>query len=598
MKRTLQRYRTGSAVFRIRDEQREKNMLDYLTIRQVALIDDVTICFHQGMQVLTGETGAGKSIVVDSVNLILGGRGDRELIRSGSGKASVEAGFTTENSTEVKAFMEQEGIDYDGKSVTVYREISVAGKNICRICGIPVSVSKLKSLAPLLMDLHGQSEQQFLADPGRHLAFLDQTGEEDHKALLTRIREDYENFIRNHRTYAKLVKQNENRESRMKSLERDLEELRKAGIRQGEAAMLTEKRKKLEKAEKESEVFRSISEQLTGGEGSDGLSRIKHAAESLKILALKDESVRNISERCETLYYELEDIAYQISLKIQDTEFDPDDLEKTDDRLDLIHRMERRFGTEADELPLMLTKMEEEYRQLCDMDAEIERIASEHKKLLSKYRSTARELTASRHSLACAFVHKITKELADLGMTDTRFEVEFKTNDTGRPVMPTPTGDDRIEFLISPNPGEPLKPLSRIASGGELSRIMLAVKTLESAHNGVESMVFDEIDTGISGRIAQVVAEKMITISRERQVICVTHLPQIAAASDFHYLVHKSANDGRTITDVTELDRAGRTGEISRMISGADGISCESDAYASRMLQAAEELKIHMNKKR
>ena len=573
-------------------------MLDYLTIRQVALIDDVTICFHQGMQVLTGETGAGKSIVVDSVNLILGGRGDRELIRSGSGKASVEAGFTTENSTEVKAFMEQEEIDYDGKSVTVYREISVAGKNICRICGIPVSVSKLKSLAPLLMDLHGQSEQQFLADPGRHLAFLDQTGEEDHKALLTRIREDYENFIRNHRTYAKLVKQNENRESRMKSLERDLEELRKAGIRQGEAAMLTEKRKKLEKAEKESEVFRSISEQLTGGEGSDGLSRIKHAAESLKILALKDESVRNISERCETLYYELEDIAYQISLKIQDTEFDPDDLEKTDDRLDLIHRMERRFGTEADELPLMLTKMEEEYRQLCDMDAEIERIASEHKKLLSKYRSTARELTASRHSLACAFVHKITKELADLGMTDTRFEVEFKTNDTGRPVMPTPTGDDRIEFLISPNPGEPLKPLSRIASGGELSRIMLAVKTLESAHNGVESMVFDEIDTGISGRIAQVVAEKMITISRERQVICVTHLPQIAAASDFHYLVHKSANDGRTITDVTELDRAGRTGEISRMISGADGISCESDAYASRMLQAAEELKIHMNKKR
>lgn len=573
-------------------------MLDYLIIRQVALIDDVTICFHQGMQVLTGETGAGKSIVVDSVNLILGGRGDRELIRSGSGKASVEAGFTTENSTEVKAFMEQEGIDYDGKSVTVYREISVAGKNICRICGIPVSVSKLKSLAPLLMDLHGQSEQQFLADPGRHLAFLDQTGEEDHKALLTRIREDYENFIRNHRTYAKLVKQNENRESRMKSLERDLEELRKAGIRQGEAAMLTEKRKKLEKAEKESEVFRSISEQLTGGEGSDGLSRIKHAAESLKILALKDESVRNISERCETLYYELEDIAYQISLKIQDTEFDPDDLEKTDDRLDLIHRMERRFGTEADELPLMLTKMEEEYRQLCDMDEEIERIASEHKKLLSKYRSTARELTASRHSLACAFVHKITKELADLGMTDTRFEVEFKTNDTGRPVMPTPTGDDRIEFLISPNPGEPLKPLSRIASGGELSRIMLAVKALESAHNGVESMVFDEIDTGISGRIAQVVAEKMITISRERQVICVTHLPQIAAASDFHYLVHKSANDGRTITDVTELDRAGRTGEISRMISGADGISCESDAYASRMLQAAEKLKIHMNKKR
>lgn len=566
-------------------------MLDYLTIRQVALIDEVTIRFHRGMHVLTGETGAGKSIVVDSVSLILGGRADRELIRSGSDKASVEAGFTTNHSAEVQAFMEQEGIEYDGQYVTVYREISSAGKNICRICGVIVPVSKLKSLAPFLMDLHGQSEQQFLADPERHLAFLDQTGDADHRDLLSRVKDDYENFIRNHRAYAKLVRQNENRESRMKSLERDLEELRKADIRQGEAALLTEKRKKLEKAEKESAVFRSVSEQLSGEEGSGGLTDIRQAAESLKTLAEKEESLKELSERCEALYYELEDIAYQVSLRIQHTEAEPDTLEKIEDRLDLIHRLERKYGTDADEFPILLKRMETEYRQLCDLEDEIDRMSAEHKKLLSCYRASARELTASRHALALSFNQKITKELADLGMADTRFEVEFRENDTGRPLMPTETGDDRIEFLISPNPGEPLKLLSRIASGGELSRIMLAVKTLETVHNGVDSMVFDEIDTGISGRIAQVVAEKMITISRERQVICVTHLPQIAAAADFHYLVQKSAQGGRTVTGVTELDSVGRTGEISRMISGADGISGESDAYASRMLHAAEEMK-------
>ena len=566
-------------------------MLDYLTIRQVALIDEVTIRFHRGMHVLTGETGAGKSIVVDSVSLILGGRADRELIRSGSDKASVEAGFTTDHSAEIQAFMEREGIEYDGQYVTVYREISGAGKNICRICGVIVPVSKLKSLAPFLMDLHGQSEQQFLADPERHLAFLDQTGDANHRDLLSRVKDDYESFIRNHRAYAKLVRQNENRESRMKSLERDLEELRKADIRQGEAASLTEKRKKLEIAEKESAVFRSVSEQLSGEEGSGGLTGIRQAAESLKSLAAKEESLKELGERCEALYYELEDIAYQVSLRIQHTEAEPDALEKTEDRLDLIHRLERKYGTDADEFPILLKRMETEYRQLCDLEDEIERMSVEHKKLLSCYRASARELTASRHALALSFNQKITKELADLGMADTRFEVEFRENDTGRPLMPTETGDDRIEFLISPNPGEPLKPLSRIASGGELSRIMLAVKTLETVHNGVDSMVFDEIDTGISGRIAQVVAEKMITISRERQVICVTHLPQIAAAADFHYLVHKSAQGGRTVTGVTELDRVGRTGEISRMISGADGISGESDAYASRMLRAAEEMK-------
>ena len=566
-------------------------MLESLTIRQVALIDEVTIRFHPGMQVLTGETGAGKSIVVDSVNLILGGRADRDLIRAGCDRASVEGVFTVRNNPGVQTFMEQERIEFDGETVTVFREVSSAGKNVCRICGVMLPVSRLRDLAGFLMDLHGQSEHQFLADPERHLAFLDQTGDEKHRALLEQIRKEYIQFIENHRAYAKLVRQNENRDARIKSLQRDLEELRKVQIRPGEATELLAKRKKLEQAEKETESLRSITEYLSGGDAVGGISGIKQAASALKALASRDESVRGISDRCESLYYELEDIAYQISLMMQHADFDPAELEKTDDRLDLIHRLERKYSTDADELPALLQKTEEEYQQLADLEDEIEQMSAEHKHLLSIYRNTAKQLTESRRSLAEVFEKKMVKELGDLGMGSTRFQVEFKPNETGRPVMPTETGDDRIEFLISPNPGEPLKPLARIASGGELSRLMLALKSMESVHSGVDAMVFDEIDTGISGRMAQVVAEKMIAISRQRQVICVTHLPQIAAAADFHYLVSKAVSDGRTNTSVEELDRKGRTGEVSRMISGADGITDQSDAYADNMIRAAEERK-------
>ena len=566
-------------------------MLEYLTIRQVALIDEITIRFHGGMQVLTGETGAGKSIVVDSVNLILGGRADRELIRSGSDRASVEAVFNTRGNPYIKDFMDREEIDYDGETVTIYREISTGGRNVCRVCGVMLSVAKLKELAVFLMDLHGQSEHQFLADPERHLSFLDQTGDEKHRELLEKIKRDYGLFIVNHRAYAKLVQQNENREAKIRSLERDLDELRKAGVRPGESKELTAKRIMLEKAEKESETLRAISEKLSGGEGYSGMSGVKDASASLKALASRDETVRDLSERCEAACYELEEIAYQVSLMIQRTEFDPGVLEKTDNRLDLIHRLERKFSADADELPVILEKAEAEYRQLTDLEEEIERMSVEHKRLLAAYRQTARELTESRHKLAAAFEQKLTKELGDLGMGNTCFSVEFKVNETGRPLMPCETGDDRVEFLMSPNPGEPLKPMAKIASGGELSRLMLAFKALESDRTGVEAMVFDEIDTGISGRMAQVVAEKMITISRERQVICVTHLPQIAAAADYHYLVSKSLTNGRTMTTVTELDRQGRTGEVSRMISGADGVTAGTEAYAASLLQAAVDLK-------
>ena len=564
-------------------------MLESLIIRQIALIDQVTIRFHDGMQVLTGETGAGKSIVVDSVNLILGGRADRDLIRSGCDNASVEAVFRTCENEQIRKFMEQEGVEYDGSTVTVYREISNSGKNICRICGVLFPVSRLRDLAPFLLDIHGQNEHQFLTDPEKHLAFLDQTGDDKHKELIDRVKKDHELFIENHRAYAKLVRQNENRESRMQSLERDLEELRKARIKPGEAGHLTELRKKLAAAEKSSTSLNEVRDMISGeAEGSSCLNRLRTASEAMKAISSKNESIRELSDRCESLYYELEEIAYQISLLSEKEEFDPDALERTENRLDLIHRLERKYSTDADLFQELLVKMEEEYKNLSDMDEKISQMSQEHKRLLSIYRNTARELTESRKKLASEFEKRMICELQELGMGNTRFQVVFIPNESGRPLMPTEHGDDHIEFMFSPNPGEPLKPLAKTASGGELSRLMLAIKTLESSHSGVEAMVFDEIDTGISGRMAQVVAEKMITISRERQVICVTHLPQIAAAADYHYLVQKNVQGKRTNTYVTELDRKGRISEVSRMISGADGVTAESDTYASQMLCASD----------
>ena len=567
-------------------------MLESIRIRNIALIEDITITFHNGMQVLTGETGAGKSIVVDSVNLILGGRAEKEMIRSGCEKASVEAIFHICNSENIRSFMENEKIEYDCGTVTVFREITASGRNVCRICGVIIPVSKLKELSQYLMDLHGQSEHQFLTDQDKQLVFLDQTGDLKHRELLKRTQAACERFLDNHRIYAGLVRENRNREERMRSLEHDLSELRKASIRPGEAADLIQKRKILAEAEKKREALMSIRECFFGNdESASGIEQIRQASESLKTLASYDHSLQDISSHCESVFLEMEEIAYQISLMTDKTENETAELAKTENRLELIHRLERKYSIESEEFPSFLEKAEKEYEYLAELEDRIRQMSAEHKRLLSEYRTVSGELSESRHAIACEFENKMARELQDLGMGSTRFSVEFKANETGKPIMPTAQGDDRIEFLISPNPGEPLKSLAKIASGGELSRLMLAVKTLESDHTGVESMVFDEIDTGISGRMAQTVAEKMISISRKRQVICVTHLPQIAAAADYHFMVEKTVFEGRTNTSVKELDSEGRTEEIGRMISGADGITSETSKYAKGMIEAAEEKK-------
>ncbi len=572
-------------------------MIQSLEIRHIALIDHLQIGFHRGMQVLSGETGAGKSIVVDAVNLALGGRADRNLIRSGCEKASVEAVFDVPESGAVRAILDREGVEYDGRTVPVYREISVSGRNICRICGVILPVTVLRELSAYLMDIHGQHEHQFLMDSDRHLSFLDRMGDPEYQRLLSKTAADCEAFMAVHRQYARLRKEQARKEQRILVVEEALRELHAAALKNGEEESLQEECVRLRNSEKILSVLRSARESLTLGETEkSSLEKIRDAGAALSSLREMGQKISSLADRCESAYYELEEIGYELHALIEDSDRDPERLEKAEARLDLIRRLERKYGSTIGEVLVRQKELEGEYETLCSLDDRISEIASEHKRLLAVYRSAARELSDRRKELAALFEKKMASELRDLGMEKTEFRVVFAEKEGEKHPMPRPTGDDELEFMISPNPGEPLKPLARIASGGELSRLMLAIKSLEADNSGVNCMVFDEIDTGISGRMAQVVAEKMVHIAGSRQVICVSHLSQIVAAADYQYLVAKEVREGRTYTGVRELSRAERVEVLARMISGAEGSGENALEYAETLLKASEERKAGQNR--
>ncbi len=566
-------------------------MILSMHMHNIALIEDLTLEFGAGLHVMTGETGAGKSIVVDAVNLVLGGRADRELIRTGTDKAWVEAVFDAAGNEAVAELFAAQEIEFDG-SVTLYREMTRTGRNLCRVCGMVMPVAFLREVAALLMDVHGQHEGQFLMNPAFHLRFLDDSGDEAHQQLLADVAKAYEAFITNHRRYARLVKENEQKTYRMESLKKSLEELGKAKLKAGEEEALTAEKERYRHAEKIATAVQTAYGCIAAGEDAEPvLSRVKEAVSALQGLAALGEKYQSLAQRCESAYYELEEIGYELSDIIEGGEFDPRRAEMVETRLDLIRRLERKYGETIPEILRNQEAMQEEYDNYASMDNQVAQMGQEHKRLLSAYRALARQLTESRRSLAKVFETNMMAQLSDLGMASTRFSVDFAPRTEGRQLMPQPTGDDTVEFMISPNPGEPMKPLSRIASGGELSRIMLAIKSLEAEKGGVGCMVFDEIDTGISGRMAQVVAEKMAMIARNRQVICVTHLPQIAAMAAHEFLVEKRVEGERTNTSVRLLSHEERIGEVARMLGGADGSEESARSHAAHMLEVAAQMR-------
>lgn len=573
-------------------------MLVSMTIRNIALIESLQIDFQQGMHVLSGETGAGKSIIVDSINLVLGERADRGLIRSGCEKASVEALMDISDCPAVRDVLQEMELEDDNGLISIQREISISDRNICRVCGVIVPLTFLRKMSELLVDVHGQHEHQSLLDAKRHMGFMDSFGDEAFASLKEQVRESYRIWRESSSRFSKLRKENAQRVERQAYLTNRVMELDLAQIEMGESDRLAQERDRFASAEKvDSSLRGAYGLVMDGGRERSAMEKLRAAAEALSVIGPLDERYQKMSERISTCYYEAEEIGIELRSMLESENFDPARFEEVQERLDQIRRLERRYGMPADELVKHHEEIRDELTRLDSMEERLKRAEAEYKQKLSAYRQAAAKLTEARQALARRFEGLIESELWDLGMQNTRFACIFEELKPDQKKIPTPEGDDHVVFYIAPNPGEPLKPLDKTASGGELSRLMLAMKAAAADKAGVPCMIFDEIDTGISGHIAGVVAEKMASIARYHQVLCVTHLAQIAAMADRQFLVQKAVVGERTKTDVTPLDEEGRVVEIARLLGVTDRHQESGFAHARELLVSATHWKQKLSAK-
>lgn len=567
-------------------------MLLSMTVRNIALIESLTIEFHKGMTVLSGETGAGKSIIVDSINLVLGERADRGLIRSGCEKASVEALVDISDCPKAKAVLETQQLSDDNGLISIQREITTTDRNVCRVCGTIVPLTFLRTLSALLVDVHGQHQHQSLLDSKMHMGFLDSFGGDEFLKKKEDVAEAYFTWKESSAKFSALRKENAQREERQEYLSTRVKELDALQLTVGEADKLQSERDYFQSAEKIDSALRTAyGEVYSGGREESATLKLKEAANAMQLIGSLDERFQTLAQRLLTAHYEVEEIGIELRDLMEQQNFEPERLEELMDRLDQIHRLERRYGMTADELVSHHEDIRDELNRLGNMEERLQRAEADYKRKLADYRAEAAELTAMRKELAATFEKTMEKELGDLGMANTRFACVFEALEPGQKKVPTPEGDDHVVFYIAPNPGEPLKPLDKTASGGELSRLMLALKAAGAAHEGIPVMIFDEIDTGISGHIAQVVAEKMASIAGYHQVLCVTHLAQIAAMADYQYLVAKKVVGERTFTNVTQLDKQGRIDEVARLIGVSSDQQESGIAHARAILNGGVQWK-------
>ena len=552
-------------------------MLVSLSIRNIALMDEMQVEFSTGLHVLTGETGAGKSILVDAVALLLGGRAQKELIRKGEEKARVEGVFDLSDCPAALDFLKQQELD-EGNELILFREITAQGRSSCRVNGALLPLSQYQLLTALLMDIHGQHEHQSLMDEKRHLGFLDASGDEGHRELLAAVQRESDAWKECRKKLEKLQKQSEQASERMELLRIRQKELKNARLVPGEEEELARERDRFRNAEKIEDGLRQAFEAVYDG-GSPAVETLRQAVDALAPIESLDEAYASLRARLDGLYYEAEDVGLTLRDLLSRLDSDPDRMEEVQARLDLIRRLSRKYGgASTGEMAGKLQEMEAELASFESLDDDLEQAARQEKAAAARYAQAAEKLTLSRQGLARKFEAEMEIQLQDLNMAGTRFQVCF------RPCPPGQNGNETAAFLIAPNRGEELQPLSKIASGGELSRLMLAIKSVAAKREGVPSMIFDEIDTGISGRAAQVVGEKMAAIARDRQVLCVTHLQQIAAQADHHYLVEKYFDGQRTHTRLTPLEGEARVNEIARMLGG-DAASARN--HAREMLRGA-----------
>lgn len=562
-------------------------MISKLTIKNVALIDNAELTFTEGLNVLSGETGAGKSVILDSVNFVLGAKADRSMIRYGETECFVKAEFTVEENSQVFKELEELDVEPD-TAVIISRKYNTDGKGSIKINGNTVSLAMLKRVTSSLVDVHGQSEHFYLLKESNQMKVLDGlvgTVFVEEKERLSSLLSEYREIKKQLAVFSGDVRE---RNKRIDILKFQIDEIKSASLKDGEEEELKEKRERINHAEKIASNLREAAEYLSSEGG--GLDCMKNAKRSLSALSRYSKDYSELSDRMENLLAEAEDIGDTLSDLLEDSFFDEREAEEIENRLDLIKSLKSKYGYDIGEINGYLKKSEEEYELLINCDEQFEKLEGQKNKLLEDIYRVCLSMTELRKETASKFSRQVIEELKTLNIPRASFSVAFASYSRADAERATENGLDEICFMFSANAGEPLKPLGKIISGGEMSRFMLSVKAQLSGMNGISTYIFDEIDTGISGKTAKVVAEKIAKIAKNTQVIAVSHLAQMAAMSDNQIYIEKREKSGKTLTRATNLDEEGKTREIVRLLGGDDA-SGAALRHAEELLENSKRYK-------
>lgn len=554
-------------------------MLNQLSVRNVAVIDKLDINLHDGVSVLTGETGAGKSIIIDSINMILGDRANKELVRYGTDKAVVQAVFDAPKS--VINILEENDIDVEDGTVIITRQVTKEGKSVARINGMVVTLNILREISDRLINIHGQHDNQALLTPIRHITFLDAYA--DNEEYINRYKDILSKKREIEKKISSLEMDEQEKMQRIDLLEYQVNEIKKASLEKGEEDDLREQRDIYTNAE---QITKSVNEAYMnlyeGDEIQSAYDGISIAVNEISQISDLNPQLKSIYDTLNEIMYSLEDTAHEIKEFGETVEFDEQTLNEIEERLDLISRLKRKYGNSIEEILEYLKKAESELNDIKLSDERTNELKEELKNITKELEENGNVLTQRRENAAKVLEENIEKSLHELNMEKSKFKVSIENDGTFYD-----NGMDKVEFLISTNPGEPLKPLVKIASGGELSRVMLAIKSILADSDGVDTMIFDEIDTGVSGKAAMSIAKKLAVIAKNKQVICITHLPQLTAMADNHYLIQKNTDGEMASTTLKELDEEGRELELARIIDGGE-VTELALSHAKQMLENAK----------
>lgn len=554
-------------------------MLNQLSIRNVAVIDKLDINLHDGVSVLTGETGAGKSIIIDSINMILGDRANKELVRYGTDKAVVQAVFDAPKS--VINILEENDIDVEDETVIITRQVTKEGKSVARINGMVVTLNILREISDRLINIHGQHDNQALLTPIRHITFLDAYA--DNEEYINRYKDILSKKREIEKKISSLEMDEQEKMQRIDLLEYQVNEIKKASLEKGEEDDLREQRDIYTNAE---QITKSVNEAYMnlyeGDEIQSAYDGISIAVNEISQISDLNPQLKSIYDTLNEIMYSLEDTAHEIKEFGETVEFDEQTLNEIEERLDLISRLKRKYGNSIEEILEYLKKAESELNDIKLSDERTNELKEELKNITKELKEKGNVLTQRRENAAKVLEENIEKSLHELNMEKSKFKVSIENDGTFYD-----NGMDKVEFLISTNPGEPLKPLVKIASGGELSRVMLAIKSILADSDGVDTMIFDEIDTGVSGKAVMSIAKKLAVIAKNKQVICITHLPQLTAMADNHYLIQKNTDGEMASTTLKELDEEGRELELARIIDGGE-VTELALSHAKQMLENAK----------